>query len=142
MGRLKTICRNIVRSIAAAVIIAGTVLPAMAASGTQMNAGSLSEWLNKNCTEEEATGIRCASIFGYPNYNNGTNDDANYIATQFIIWEYAEGFRTSADGDNPTAGLNGKLTSSQLNTQAMLRNWLGNANFDIRQRFYLYRDTS
>lgn len=110
----------------------------MAASGTQMNAGSLSEWLSENCTESEATGIRCASIFGYPNFNNGTNADANYIATQFIIWEYALGFRTSADGDNPTAGLNGKLTSAQLNTQAKLRDWLGNSSFDIRQRFYLY----
>lgn len=110
----------------------------MAASGTQMNAGSLSEWLNKNCTEAEATGIRCASIFGYPNYNNGTNDDANYIATQFLIWEYAQGFRTSADGDNPTAGLNGTLTSTQISTQTKLQNWLGDSNFDIRQRFYLH----
>ena len=111
----------------------------MASSGTAMQTGSLQQWLNENCSETAARGIRCASIYGFPNFNNGVdNENANYIATQFIIWEYAEGFRTSSDGNNPTAGLNGTLTSAQVSTQKKLRDWLGNQSFDIRQRFYVY----
>lgn len=110
----------------------------MAPSGTAMTAGSLPQWLSENCSKTAARGIRCASIYGYPNFNNGVNDTANYVATQFVIWEYAEGFRTSADGDNPTAGLNGTLNSTQISTQQKLRDWLGSPSFDIRQRFYIY----
>ena len=48
--------------------------------------------------------------------------------TQFVVWEYSQGYRTSADGNNPTAGLNG--SNSKIN------NAIKNAGFDVRQQYY------
>lgn len=110
----------------------------MADEGVGLTSSSLADYLNKHCSETAAQGIRCASIFGYPNYNNGVDAIDNYIATQCIIWEYALGYRISADGDNPLAGLNGTLSSDEQSKQQTLRSLLGSTSFDIRQRFWNY----
>ena len=54
--------------------------------------------------------------------------EAAQVATQFVVWEYSQGYRTSADGNNPTAGLNG--SNSKIN------NAIKNAGFDVRQQYY------
>lgn len=92
-------------------------------------------------SNDQISGVAYASIYGYPNFNYGVDDtDALYIATQWIIWEYATGYRTSADGDNPTAGLNGsfisKYASLEKEQQTALRGYLNDNSFDIRQRFW------
>lgn len=110
----------------------------MADEDQSLSSSSLSDYLSKNCSETAAQGIRCASIFGYPNYNNGADAIDNYIATQCIIWEYALGYRASADGDNPLAGLNGTLSADEQDKQKTLRSLLNSSSFDIRQRFWNY----
>lgn len=52
----------------------------MADEDQSLSSSSLSDYLSKNCSETAAQGIRCASIFGYPNYNNGADAIDNYIA--------------------------------------------------------------
>lgn len=92
-------------------------------------------------SNDQISGVAYASIYGYPNFNYGVDDtEALYIATQWIIWEYSTGYRTSADGDNPTAGLNGSFLSKYVSTekeqQTALRKYLNDSSFDIRQRFW------
>ncbi len=73
-------------------------------------------------------GIIRATIYGYPNYTYGVSNDAAQVATQFVIWEYSQGYRTSSDGDNPTAGLNG--WNNTIETA------IDNAGFDVRRQYY------
>lgn len=92
-------------------------------------------------SNEQISGVAYTSIYGYPNFNYGIDDtDALYVATQWIIWEYALGYRTSADGDHPTAGLNGSFIAQYASTekeqQDALRKYLNDNSFDIRQRFW------
>lgn len=92
-------------------------------------------------SDAQISGIAYTSNFGYPNFNYGlTDENALYVATQWIIWEYALAYRTSADGDNPTAGLNGSFLSEYADLekthQSRLREYLGDSSFDIRQRFW------
>lgn len=92
-------------------------------------------------SNEQISGVAYTSIYGYPNFNYGIDDtDALYVATQWIIWEYALGYRTSADGDHPTAGLNGsfiaKYASTEKEQQDAIRKYLNDNSFDIRQRFW------
>ena len=92
-------------------------------------------------SDAQISGIAYTSNFGYPNFNYGiTDENALYVATQWIMWEYALAYRTSADGDNPTAGLNGSFLSEYADLekthQSRLREYLGDSSFDIRQRFW------
>lgn len=83
-------------------------------------------WQDMNSTQQR--GITYATIYGYPNFNYGVSNEAAQVATQFIVWEYSQGYRTSADGNNPTAGLNG--------TSSKIENAIESAGFDVRQQYY------
>ncbi len=83
-------------------------------------------WQDMNSTQQR--GITYATIYGYPNFNYGVSNEAAQVATQFVVWEYSQGYRTSADGNNPTAGLNG--------TSAKIENAIEAAGFDVRQQYY------
>ena len=83
-------------------------------------------WQDMNSTQQR--GITYATIYGYPNFNYGVSNEAAQVATQFIVWEYSQGYRTSADGNNPTAGLNG--------TSSKIENAIEAAGFDVRQQYY------
>lgn len=83
-------------------------------------------WQDMNSTQQR--GITYATIYGYPNFNYGVSNEAAQVATQFIVWEYSQGYRTSADGNNPTAGLNG--TSSKIESAIEM------AGFDVRRQYY------
>ncbi len=83
-------------------------------------------WQDMNSTQQR--GITYATIYGYPNFNYGVSNEAAQVATQFVVWEYSQGYRTSADGSNPTAGLNG--------TSAKIENAIEAAGFDVRQQYY------
>ena len=83
-------------------------------------------WQDMNSTQQH--GITYATIYGYPNFNYGVSNEAAQVATQFVVWEYSQGYRTSADGSNPTAGLNG--------TSSKIENAIEAAGFDVRQQYY------
>lgn len=83
-------------------------------------------WQDMNSTQQR--GITYATIYGYPNFNYGVSNEAAQVATQFVVWEYSQGYRTSADGSNPTAGLNG--------TSSKIENAIEAAGFDVRQQYY------
>ena len=83
-------------------------------------------WEEFNANQK--SGITRATIYGYPNFTYGVSAEAAQVATQFVVWEYSQGYRTSADGNNPTAGLNG--SNSKIN------NAIKNAGFDVRQQYY------
>ena len=83
-------------------------------------------WDKFNATQK--AGITRATIYGYPNFTYGVSNEAAQVATQFIVWEYSQGYRTSADGNNPTAGLNG--------TSSKIENAIEAAGFDVRQQYY------
>lgn len=83
-------------------------------------------WQDMSSTQQR--GITYATIYGYPNFNYGVSNEAAQVATQFIVWEYSQGYRTSADGNNPTAGLNG--------TSSKIENAIEAAGFDVRQQYY------
>ena len=76
----------------------------------------------------QRNGITRVTIYGYPNFTYGVSNEAAQVATQFIVWEYSQGYRTSADGNNPTAGLNG--------TSSKIENAIEAAGFDVRQQYY------
>ena len=76
----------------------------------------------------QKAGITYATIYGYPNFNYGVSNEAAQVATQFVVWEYSQGYRTSADGNNPTAGLNG--------TSSKIENAIEAAGFDVRRQYY------
>ena len=83
-------------------------------------------WQKMNTSQRN--GITRATIYGYPNFNYGVSNEAAQVATQFVVWEYSQGYRTSADGNNPTAGLNG--------TSSTIENAIEAAGFDVRQQYY------
>lgn len=83
-------------------------------------------WDKFNSTQK--AGITRATIYGYPNFNYGVSNEAAQVATQFVVWEYSQGYRTSADGNDPTAGLNG--------TSSKIENAIEAAGFDVRQQYY------
>lgn len=83
-------------------------------------------WDSFNSTQK--AGITRATIYGYPNFNYGVSNEATQVATQFVVWEYSQGYRTSADGNNPTAGLNG--------TSSKIENAIEAAGFDVRRQYY------
>lgn len=83
-------------------------------------------WQKMNTNQRN--GITRATIYGYPNFNYGVSNEAAQVATQFIVWEYSQGYRTSADGNDPTAGLNG--------TSSKIENAIEAAGFDVRQQYY------
>ena len=83
-------------------------------------------WQKMSSTQQR--GITYATIYGYPNFNYGVSNEAAQVATQFVVWEYSQGYRTSADGNNPTAGLNG--------TSSKIENAIEAAGFDVRQQYY------
>lgn len=83
-------------------------------------------WEEFNANQK--SGITRATIYGYPNFTYGVSAEAAQVATQFVVWEYSQGYRTPADGNNPTAGLNG--SNSKIN------NAIKNAGFDVRQQYY------
>ena len=83
-------------------------------------------WEALNATQK--AGITYATIYGYPNFNYGVSNEAAQVATQFVVWEYSQGYRTSADGNNPTAGLNG--------TSSKIENAIEAAGFDVRRQYY------
>ena len=83
-------------------------------------------WQDMNSTQQR--GITYATIYGYPNFNYGVSNEAAQVATQFVVWEYSQGYRTSADGNDPTAGLNG--------TSSKIENAIESAGFDVRQQYY------
>ena len=83
-------------------------------------------WRDMNSTQQR--GITYATIYGYPNFNYGVSNEAAQVATQFVVWEYSQGYRTSADGNDPTAGLNG--------TSSKIENAIEAAGFDVRQQYY------
>ena len=84
-------------------------------------------WEEFNASQK--AGITRATIYGFPNFTYGVSDEAAQVATQFVVWEYSQGYRTSADGNNPTAGLDG--FDSKIDEESK------RAGFDIRQRYYL-----
>ncbi len=84
-------------------------------------------WGEFNASQK--SGITRATIYGYPNFTYGVSAEAAQVATQFVVWEYSEGYRTSADGNNPTAGLNG--SNSKINEAIKL------AGFDVRRQYYM-----
>lgn len=83
-------------------------------------------WDKFNATQK--AGITRATIYGYPNFTYGVSNEAAQVATQFVVWEYSQGYRTSADGNNPTAGLNG--------TSSKIENAIEAAGFDVRRQYY------
>lgn len=83
-------------------------------------------WQKMNTNQRN--GITRATIYGYPNFTYGVSNEAAQVATQFIVWEYSQGYRTSADGNNPTTGLNG--------TSSKIENAIEAAGFDVRQQYY------
>lgn len=83
-------------------------------------------WQDMSSTQQR--GITYATIYGYPNFNYGVSNEAAQVATQFVVWEYSQGYRTSADANNPTAGLNG--------TSSKIENAIEAAGFDVRQQYY------
>ena len=83
-------------------------------------------WQKMSSTQQR--GITYATIYGYPNFNYGVSNEAAQVATQFVVWEYSQGYRTSADGNDPTAGLNG--------TSSKIENAIEAAGFDVRQQYY------
>lgn len=83
-------------------------------------------WQKMNTSQRN--GITRATIYGYPNFNYGVSNEAAQVATQFVVWEYSQGYRTSADGNNPTAGLNG--------TSSKIENAIEAAGFDVRRQYY------
>lgn len=83
-------------------------------------------WQKMNTSQRN--GITRATIYGYPNFNYGVSNEAVQVATQFVVWEYSQGYRTSADGNDPTAGLNG--------TSSKIENAIEAAGFDVRQQYY------
>lgn len=93
---------------------------------TVMDIEDVPAWEALNATQK--AGITYATIYGYPNFNYGVSNEAAQVATQFIVWEYSQGYRTSADGNNPTAGLNG--------TSSKIENAIEAAGFDVRQQYY------
>lgn len=93
---------------------------------TVMDIEDVPAWQDMNSTQQR--GITYATIYGYPNFNYGVSNEAAQVATQFIVWEYSQGYRTSADGNNPTAGLNG--------TSSKIENAIEAAGFDVRQQYY------
>lgn len=84
-------------------------------------------WQDMNTTQKK--GITYATIYGYPNFTYGVSAEAAQVATQFVVWEYSQGYRTSADGNNPTAGLDG--SNSKINDA------IKNAGFDVRRQYYM-----
>lgn len=93
---------------------------------TVMDIEKVPAWEEFNATQKN--GITRATIYGYPNYNYGVSNEAAQVATQFVVWEYSQGYRTSADGSNPTAGLNG--------TSSKIEDAIESAKFDVRQQYY------
>lgn len=93
---------------------------------TVMDIEDVPAWEALNATQK--AGITYATIYGYPNFNYGVSNEAAQVATQFVVWEYSQGYRTSADGNNPTAGLNG--------TSSKIENAIEAAWFDVRQQYY------
>ena len=93
---------------------------------TVMDIEDVPAWEALNATQK--AGITYATIYGYPNFNYGVSNEAAQVATQFVVWEYSQGYRTSADGNNPTAGLNG--------TSSKIENAIEAAGFDVRQQYY------
>lgn len=93
---------------------------------TVMDIEDVLAWEALNATQK--AGITYATIYGYPNFNYGVSNEAAQVATQFVVWEYSQGYRTSADGNNPTAGLNG--------TSSKIENAIEAAGFDVRQQYY------
>ena len=93
---------------------------------TVMDIEDVPAWQDMNSTQQR--GITYATIYGYPNFNYGVSNEAAQVATQFIVWEYSQGYRTSADGNDPTAGLNG--------TSSKIENAIEAAGFDVRQQYY------
>ncbi len=84
-------------------------------------------WEEFNANQK--SGITRATIYGYPNFTYGVSAEAAQVATQFVVWEYSQGYRTSADGNNPTAGLDG--SNSKINDA------IKNAGFDVRRQYYM-----
>ncbi|CCY66779.1 cna protein B-type domain [Clostridium sp. CAG:678] len=93
---------------------------------TVMDIEDVPAWEALNATQK--AGITYATIYGYPNFNYGVSNEAAQVATQFVVWEYSQGYRTSADGNNPTAGLNG--------TSSKIENAIEAAGFDVRRQYY------
>ncbi len=93
---------------------------------TITNITDVPAWQKMNTNQRN--GITRATIYGYPNFTYGVSNEAAQVATQFIVWEYSQGYRTSADGNNPTAGLNG--------TSSKIENAIEAAGFDVRQQYY------
>ena len=93
---------------------------------TIMDIEKVPAWQNFNSTQKR--GITYATIYGFPNYTYGVSDEAAQVATQFVVWEYSQGYRTSADGNDPTAGLNG--------TSSKIENAIESAGFDVRRQYY------
>lgn len=93
---------------------------------TVMDIEDVPAWQDFNATQKR--GITYATIYGYPNFTYGVSNEAAQVATQFVVWEYSQGYRTSADGNNPTAGLNG--------TSSKIENAIEAAGFDVRQQYY------
>lgn len=93
---------------------------------TVMDIEDVPAWQDFNATQKR--GITYATIYGYPNFTYGVSNEAAQVATQFIVWEYSQGYRTSADGNNPTAGLNG--------TSSKIENAIEAAGFDVRRQYY------
>ena len=93
---------------------------------TVMDIEDVPAWQDMSSTQQR--GITYATIYGYPNFNYGVSNEAAQVATQFVVWEYSQGYRTSADGNNPTAGLNG--------TSSKIENAIEAAGFDVRQQYY------
>ena len=83
-------------------------------------------WEEFNANQK--SGITRATIYGYPNFTYGVSAEAAQVATQFVVWEYSQGYRTSADGNNATAGLNG--------TSSKIENAIDAAGFDVRRQYY------
>lgn len=95
-------------------------------SESVMNIEDVPAWDSFNATQRN--GITRATIYGYPNYTYGVSAEAAQVATQFVVWEYSQGYRTSADGNDPTAGLNG--------TSSKIENAIESAGFDVRRQYY------
>lgn len=93
---------------------------------TVMDIEDVPVWQDFNATQKR--GITYATIYGYPNFTYGVSNEAAQVATQFVVWEYSQGYRTSADGNNPTAGLNG--------TSSKIENAIEAAGFDVRRQYY------
>lgn len=66
-------------------------------------------------------GITLSTIYGYPNYTYGVSDDAAYAATQMLIWEFQQVYRTGIKYGDPTFGIEGG-TDNQDNFKARFYN--------------------